>query len=229
MSSVIFHDKYTRDWMRAFPLGNGRIGAMLYGDPHKETIEINEESLWSGKQLKESYISDTQNLENIRDLLFKEKYEEASALCTDTLLASPSRVRFYESFGEIFIDFADKSDYTDYRKELDLSKAIATVSYTKNGVKYVSETFVSEKYDCFIYKLKAENGVFSCRVTMERGQDAVTSVIDGSTLLLDGQIFCPDHEYYGEEFWGMKFGAELHILSNGKTAKNKTGMFPCPF
>ncbi|MBQ3599056.1 MAG: glycoside hydrolase family 95 protein [Clostridia bacterium] len=224
MSSVIFHDKYTRDWMRAFPLGNGRIGAMLYGDPHKETIEINEESLWSGKQLKESYVSDTQNLENIRDLLFKEKYEEASALCTDTLLASPSRVRFYESFGEIFIDFADKSDYTDYRKELDLNKAIATVSYTKNGVKYASEAFVSEKYDCFIYKLKAENGVFSCRVTMERGQDAVTSVIDGSTLLLDGQIFCPAHEYYGEEFWGMKFGARLHILSNGKTAKNKTGI-----
>ena len=72
MSNIIFHDKYTRDWMRAFPLGNGRIGAMLYGDPHKETIEINEESLWSGKQLKESYISDTQNLENIRDLLFKD-------------------------------------------------------------------------------------------------------------------------------------------------------------
>ncbi|MBO7737229.1 MAG: glycoside hydrolase N-terminal domain-containing protein, partial [Clostridia bacterium] len=116
MSNIIFHDKYIRDWMRAFPLGNGRIGAMLYGDPHKETIEINEESLWSGKQLKEKCAADPQTLNKIRELLFEEKYGEASALCTDTFLACPPRVRFYESFGEIFIDFADKSDYTDYRK-----------------------------------------------------------------------------------------------------------------
>ncbi|MBR6506014.1 MAG: glycoside hydrolase family 95 protein [Clostridia bacterium] len=224
MSNIIFHDKYIRDWMRAFPLGNGRIGAMLYGDPHKETIEINEESLWSGKQLKEKCTADPKTLNKIRELLFKEKYEEASALCTDTFLASPPRVRFYESFGEIFIDFADKSDYIDYRKELDLGKAIAAVSYIKNGIKYVSETFVSEKYDCLVYKLNTENGCFSCRVTMERGQDAVTTAPDTDTLLLDGQIFCPAHEYYGEEFWGMKFGARLRVLSNGKTAKDTTGI-----
>ena len=224
MSNIIFHDKYIRDWMRAFPLGNGRIGAMLYGDPHKETIEINEESLWSGKQLKEKCTADPKTLNKIRELLFKEKYEEASALCTDTFLASPPRVRFYESFGEIFIDFTDKSEYTDYRKELDLSKAIAAVSYTKNGVRYKSETFVSEKYDCLVYKLNTENGCFSCRVSMERGQDAVTTAPDTDTLLLDGQIFCPAHEYYGEEFWGMKFGARLRVLSNGKTAKDTTGI-----
>ncbi len=224
MSNIIFHDKYIRDWMRAFPLGNGRIGAMLYGDPHKETIEINEESLWSGKQLKETCTADPQTLNKIRELLFKEKYEEASALCTDTFLASPPRVRFYESFGEIFIDFADKSDYTDYRKELDLGKAIATVSYTKNGVKHVSETFISEKYDCLVYKLKTENGCFSCRVTMDRGQDAVTAAPDTDTLFLDGQIFCPAHEYYGEEFWGMKFGAHLRVLSNGSTVNDQSGI-----
>lgn len=224
MSNIIFHDKYIRDWMRAFPLGNGRIGAMLYGDPHKETIEINEESLWSGKQLKEKCTADPKTLNKIRELLFKEKYEEASALCTDTFLSSPPRVRFYESFGEIFIDFTDKSDYTDYRKELDLGKAIAAVSYTKNGVRYKSEAFVSEKYDCLVYRLKAEKGVFSCRVSMERGQDAVTTAPDTDTLLLDGQIFCPAHEYYGEEFWGMKFGARLRVLSNGKTAKDKAGI-----
>ncbi len=224
MSNIIFHDKYIRDWMRAFPLGNGRIGAMLYGDPHKETIEINEESLWSGKQLKEEYTADPQTLNKIRELLFEEKYEEASSLCTDTFLASPPRVRFYESFGEIFIDFADKSEYTDYRKELDLGKAVATVSYIKNGVKHVSETFISEKYDCLVYKLKTENGCFSCRVSMDRGQDAVTAAPDTATLLPDGQIFCPAHEYYGEEFWGMKFGARLNILSNGKTAKDTTGI-----
>ena len=55
MSNILFHNNYKHDWMRAFPLGNGRIGAMLYGNPTTETIEINEESLWSGKQLEELY------------------------------------------------------------------------------------------------------------------------------------------------------------------------------
>ena len=50
MSTCIWHNRFEHDWMRAFPLGNGRVGAMLYGNPMKETIEINEESLWSGKQ-----------------------------------------------------------------------------------------------------------------------------------------------------------------------------------
>ena len=58
MSTKIFHNTYIRDWMRAFPLGNGRVGAMLYGDPHTETLEINEESLWSGRPLEEKYVTD---------------------------------------------------------------------------------------------------------------------------------------------------------------------------
>ena len=224
MSNIIFHTKYERDWMRAFPLGNGRIGAMIYGDPHMETIEINEESLWSGKQLEEEYVSNPQILNEIRELLFAEKYEEAAKLCTDTLLASPSRLRFYESFGEIFVDFSDKSPYMDYQKTLNLSEAIATVSYTKNNIKYKSETFISEKYDCFVYKLHSENGCFSCQVSMEREQDAATTAPASDTVLLDGQIFCPAHEYYGDEFYGMKFGARLHVTSNGKMINTQAGI-----
>lgn len=224
MSNKLFHAKYVRDWMRAFPLGNGRIGAMVYGDPHKETIEINEESLWSGKQLEEEYVSDTQNLNEIRELLFQEKFEEASALCTKTLLASPPRVRFYESFGEILIDYTDKSDYTDYRKELNLDEAIVTVSYAKNNVNYCNESFISEKYDCFVQKLQSRDGSFSCRISMEREQDAITTVPNPNTIFLDGQIFCPAEEQYGDEFLGMKFGAHLHITSDGTMSNDEKGI-----
>lgn len=108
MSNIVFHNTYKKDWMRAFPLGNGRIGAMLYGDPDKEILEINEESLWGGKQLEEKYIVKENTLDEIRALLFEEKYEKAANLCKSTLLASPSRVRYYESFGELFIDFPIK-------------------------------------------------------------------------------------------------------------------------
>ncbi len=216
MSDIIFHDEYRRDWMRAFPLGNGRLGAMVYGDPHKETIELNEESLWSGRRLEESYSSDLADLAQIRGLLFAEKYEEAASLCTDTLLASPPRVRSFESFGELFIDQFDKSDYYDYKKVLDLSKAIVFVSYKKGGVEFRSETFISEKYDCLIHRVQSFGGDFSCMVTFERGRDAITSAPDSKTLILDGQVFCPAHEFYGEAFDGMKFGAKLSLCSDGE-------------
>ena len=117
MSTCIWHNRFEHDWMRAFPLGNGRVGAMLYGNPMKETIEINEESLWSGKQQKEIYHSSPEILQQLRSLLFQEKYEEATKICTKTFLANPPTVRFYESFGELLIDFTDKREYTNYRKE----------------------------------------------------------------------------------------------------------------
>lgn len=214
MSDIIFHDEYVRDWMRAFPLGNGRLGAMVYGDPHFETLEINEESLWSGRQLVENYISSPENLSEIRELLFREKFQEAAALCERTLLASPPRVRSFESFGEIFIDFFDKGEYSEYRKKLELSTAITSVNYKKGGLSYASESFISEKYDCLIYRIVCD-GEFSCAVTMKRGQDASTVAADDS-LLLDGQIICPTHEYYGEGFDGMRFGAELKIITDGE-------------
>jgi alpha-L-fucosidase 2 len=207
--------------MRAFPLGNGRIGGMLYGDPHRETVEINEESLWSGKQLQERFTATRDNLDEIRRLLFAQKYVEAEKLCTDTLLASPPRVRFYESFGEIFIDFYDKSSYHNYRKELDMEKAIASVTYEKSGTRYHSESFISKEFDGLVYRMTADGAPFTCCVTMERGQDAFTSAIDNHTILLNGQIVCPSHPYYGEGFAGMRFGAHLYVDSDGKMTNSK--------
>ena len=55
MSTKLWYDRFVDEWIRALPLGNGRVGAMVYGNPHKETIEINEESLWSGRQIREEY------------------------------------------------------------------------------------------------------------------------------------------------------------------------------
>ena len=224
MSTKIFHNTYIRDWMRAFPIGNGRVGGMFYGDPHTETIEINEESLWSGKQLEESYVTDKENLAKIRELLFNEDFVGAEQLCKDTLLATPPRVRSYESFGEIIVDYADKSSYSDYRKELELNDAVVSVSYTKSGVKYKSEAFVSEKYDCLCYKMTTD-GKFSCSITMKRAQDAFTSVIDSSTLVLNGRIVCQTDEEHGEGFEGMSFGAKLYVKSDGILSFDKTHIF----
>ncbi len=225
MSTRIWHNRFEHNWMRAFPLGNGRIGAMLYGNPFKETIELNEESLWSGKQQKESYHSSPELLQQLRSLLFQERYEEATEVCTKTFLANPPRVRFYESFGELLIDFADKREYTNYRKELELSEAIAKVSYQKGNNWYHSETFISESYDVLVHRMITDGNPFSCKITFERGQDAYTSALNNNTLVMNGYIVHKEHELYGEGVEGMQFGSRIYVVSDGILTSDKTSIF----
>ena len=72
MSTKLWYNEFVNDWMNALPLGNGRVGAMFYGDPDCERIEINEESLWSGKQIQEKYHASPEALAEIRKLIFEE-------------------------------------------------------------------------------------------------------------------------------------------------------------
>ncbi len=220
MSTLLWHEDYERDWMRAFPLGNGRIGAMLYGDPYEETIEINEESLWSGRRIKEQYNSSPEALSEIRKLLLSECYEEAAELCDKTFMASPKCVRFFESMGEVRIEYPDKSRYENYRKELELSEAIGRVSYKKGKINFASETFVSEKYDGLVYKVTASSE-FDCNVTIERGQDAYTSALRSDLLFMNGRVTYYDEDEYGEGGEGMSFGANLFVRTDGKLLNDK--------
>ena len=215
MSTKLWYDEFIDDWMRALPLGNGRIGAMLYGNPHCEQIEINEESLWSGRQIKEQYHASPEALKEIRNLISQEKLIEAAALARKTFLSDPPVVRSYESFGEIFVDFFDKSPYTEYRKELELSEAIARVYWTKSKAHYKSECFISEDYDGFIYKVETDNKPFSCNVKINRKQDAYSSCINKNTIIMNGRITYSDHHYYGEGGEGMCFGAKLCVHTDG--------------
>lgn len=216
MSTKLWHNEFKDDWMWALPLGNGRIGAMQYGNPHCEQIEINEESLWCGRKIEEKYHASPEALAEIRRLIFEEKLTEAADLARATFLSDPPVVRSYESFGEIFIDFFDKSPYTNYRKELELSEAVSHVSWTKSGISYESECFISEDYDAFVYKLKNDGHPFSCKVTVKRKRDAYTACISDSTVIMNGRITYSDSRNYGEGGEGMSFGAKLRIETDGK-------------
>lgn len=216
MSTKLWYNEFKDDWMWALPLGNGRVGAMLYGNPQREQIEINEESLWCGRKIQEKYHATPEALAEIRKLIFEEKLKEAAELARGTFLSNPPVVRSYESFGEIFIDFPDKTPYTDYSKELDLSEAIARVFWAKSGVKYESECFVSEDYDAFVYKVSSDGRLFSCNVTMERKQDAYTACINDDTIIMNGCIHTATNPGQGEGGEGMSFGSRVRVISDGK-------------
>ena len=218
MSTLLWHNEFKNDWMWALPLGNGRIGAMLYGNPDCEQIEINEESLWCGRKIEEKYHASPEALSEIRKLIFEEKLQEAAALARSTFLSDPPVVRSYEAFGEIFIDFFDKSPYANYRKELELSEAISRVYWTRSGMNFKSECFVSEEYDALVYKLSNDGRPFSCNVSIKRKRDAYSAALRNNEIVMNGRITCADSESYGEGCEGMSFGARLRIESDGKLA-----------
>ncbi len=225
MSTKLWYNEFKDDWMWALPLGNGRVGAMLYGNPHCEQIEINEESLWCGRKIEEKYHASPEALAEIRRLLFEEKLEEAADLARATFLSDPPVVRSYESFGEIFIDFPDKTPYKEYRKELELSDAVAKVLWTKSGVKYQSECFVSEDYDAFVYKVSNEGKPFSCSVTMKRKQDAYTACVDENTIVMNGIVNTISTPMHGEGGEGMSFGSKLRVISDGEHTTDHSSIY----
>ena len=216
MSTKLWYDEFVNDWMWALPLGNGRIGAMQYGNPHCEQIEINEESLWSGRQIQEKYHASPEALKKIRSLIREEKLKEAAQLARETFLSDPPVVRSYESFGEIFIDFFDKSPYSCYRKELELSEAITRIFWTKSKINFKSECFISEDFDGFVYKVETDQNPFSCNVSIKRKQDAYSSCINSDTIIMNGRVTYSTHHYYGEGGEGMSFGARLRVKTDGE-------------
>ncbi len=222
MSTRIWYNKYDtgydnieNQWMRAVPLGNGRVAAMFYGNSDTETIQINEESLWTGRQIEEKFHSTPETLPTIRALLRENKLREAAEYCSKTLMADPVDIRHYQTFGELLVDFSDKTPCENYEKTLELSEAIASLTYEKNGNKYRTEAFVSSKYDALVYRVEATSP-FGCRVTINREKDAFTSAIDEHTLLMKGQLHYAPHPRYGEGGEGLSFGARLYLDTDGR-------------
>ena len=222
MSTKIWYDKYNigydnvdNQWMRSLPLGNGRVAAMVYGNPDTEIIEMNEESLWGGSQLEGTYGITPADLPDIRLLLSEGKFEEAEQACKRSLLANPATVRSYESFGEIKIDYFDKSPVKNYYRDLELSEAVAHVSFDRNDTHISSETFISARYDAFVHRIDSSHP-FSCSVTMKREKDAFTAVTSPDTLLLKGQIHYFDETKYGKGGEGMSFGARIFLDTDGE-------------
>ena len=223
MHDKLWYDRYVKDWMHALPLGNGRIGALVFGDPDREIIGINEESLWSGTTAPEKYTTTPENLTKLRQLIAEERLKEASELFAQAFTSDPLRIRNYETFGRIYVDFSDKTPYTDYYKELDLQRGVASVSWKKEDASFQSESFVSEDRDVFVYRVSSDKP-FSCKVRMDRAQDAYSAALSSDTLILNGRITYCDNPLHGKGAEGMSFGGKLKLLTDGESTPEHSAL-----
>lgn len=130
-------------WENALPIGNGRLGAMIYGNVEKETIQLNEHTVWSGSPNRNDNPEAFASLPEIRQLIFDGKQKEAERLANKTIISKKSHGQMFEPVGSFHLAFNGHDNYTNYYRELDIERAVAKISYVVDDVTYTREVLAS--------------------------------------------------------------------------------------
>lgn len=156
--SVLWYNDPAADFNSALPVGNGRIGGMIYGRPEKELIELNEDSVWSGGKRNRLNPDALEGLKEVRQLLSEEKIPEAEKLAFSKLQGVTPNSRHYMPLGNLYIDMKLQGAAREYKRGLDLENALAFTEFISGETSYKREVFVSEPDSVMVVHLSAENG-----------------------------------------------------------------------
>jgi len=185
----IWFDKPAAKWNDALPIGNGRLGAMVFGNPAKEQLQLNEESLWAGCPV-ESWPTDfPKHLAEVRRLLFAGQNAEAQAYGIEHLTARPTSFRSYEPLADLWLDFGAVKDVTGYRRELSLADGLARVTFRQGDATLTREAFVSAPDNVLVVRVKTDKpGTLALAVSLTRKRNATITAPANDRVSLDGQI-----------------------------------------
>src|SRR5512133_470729 len=142
---TIWFNKPAAEWNDALPVGNGKLGAMIFGGIEMEHLELNESTVWTGEQRWDANPAALKSLSEVRHLLFSGKYKEAETLAQSNIMGQKPQNpgATYQALGDLFLDFGTQKNIHNYRRELNIEDAIARVSCTSDNVNYVREVFSS--------------------------------------------------------------------------------------
>ena len=219
---TLFYTNAAVKWTEALPIGNGRLGAMIFGGAEREHLQLNEATLWAGGPYDPSNTNALAALPEARRLVFAGQYDEASKLIGDKMMAVPLREMPYETLGDLFLDFGTNAAVENYRRDLDLDTAVATVSYTANGVHFKREIFSSPVDQVIVIHLTADKPgqiSFTASMTSPQKADVKSEYVggDGSVLVLSGV----NGDARGIK-GALKFQARMQITVQGGSATDGT-------
>lgn len=181
-------------WENALPLGNGRLGAMVYGNVDKETMQLNEHTLWSGGPNRNDNLLAGDSLPIIRQLIFEGKQKEAERLANKVIVSKQSQGQMFQPVGSLQLAFEGHGNYSHYYRELDLERAVTKTSYVVEGVTYTRETLASLPDRVVVMRLTASKpGSLSFRTFFTTPQPkAVVKTTPAKELTIAGTVM--DHE-----------------------------------
>jgi alpha-L-fucosidase 2 len=152
----LWYKQPAAQWTEALPVGNGRLGAMVFGKTDEERIQFNEETYWSGGPYSQTVKGGYKALPEIQRLIFEGDYIKAHRLFGRRLMGYPVEQQKYQSLGDLILKFEAAGEVEDYRRELDLDTAVASVSYVQGGVRFVREVFSSPVDQVIVVRLTAD-------------------------------------------------------------------------
>ncbi|HZN07106.1 MAG TPA: glycoside hydrolase family 95 protein, partial [Pyrinomonadaceae bacterium] len=211
---LLWYDRPAQEWTEALPIGNGRLGAMIFGGPAGEQLQLNEDTLYAGQPYDPNNPESVKALPEARRLIFEGKYKEAHDLVGAKMMARPIKQMPYEPVGDLKLLFPGHENATDYRRELDLNTAIATVSYKVGATTFTREMFASPVDQVIVVRLTT-NGRLNFTAHFETPQKAAVSNHGSNTLILRG--------INGDAFGitgGLKFEAGVLVLAREATTEN---------
>lgn len=195
-------------WIDAFPLGNGSIGAMVFGGADTERLALNHENLWRGVTRNRTTEPKHQFLPEIREKLLAGDWIEGANLATKHLSGHERRVQPYQPVGDLHLRFSDHSNIENYRRSLDLSTATVEVSYQIGDVTYKRETFISAVDKVLVTRITADKpGVVSALVRLGRIEDPDCEIKEWSGKNKIG--------FQGRFTEGIEFAVETRVYSSG--------------
>jgi alpha-L-fucosidase 2 len=191
---VLHYSRPATEWVEALPVGNGRLGAMVFGGIHQERLQLNEDTLWAGGPYEPINPEALAALPEVRRLIAAGDYAAAQALVQQKLMARPIRQMPYQTIGNLMLTFAGGDTVNNYRRDLNLDTAVATTSYTTGGgpwaVTHVREVFASPVDQVIVMRVSATRpgqggGSLSFSLGASSPQQANTRT-DGDELILEG-------------------------------------------
>lgn len=142
-------------WENALPIGNGRLGAMVYGNVQEETIQLNEHTVWSGSPNRNDNPLALDSLSEIRRLIFEGKHKEAERLANRVIITKKSHGQMFQPVGSLHLAFEGHDNHTDFYRELDIERAVSKTSYKIGNVTYTREAFASFPERVIVMQLTA--------------------------------------------------------------------------
>ncbi len=204
---VLWYNQPAAKWTEALPVGNGRMGAMVFGQPAEERIQYNEDTLWTGKPHDYARPGAAQHLPALRQAIAAKNNKEALELAKAHFLGDPVRQKAYQPFGDIRLSFPNHHLATDYRRELDLDAALARTTYRVGETTYTREVFASYPAQAIVIRLTADKpGSVDVVLRSESPhKSAVTRLVGADTLALSGQIAAD----------GLRFESRVRLFATG--------------
>lgn len=206
----LWYDEPAAQWTEALPVGNGRLGAMVFGTVDTEQLQLNEDTVWAGKPVERDRVGAYKHLAEARRLIFEGKYVEGQRIMQREFMGE-RLIRSYQTLGDLQLRFPmGQGLITNYRRQLNLDTATASVSYQAGDATFTREVFASPVDRCIVVRLSCDRRAnISFDASLSRPADFIVETVPPDRIVMIGQA-AQDGEHKG-----VRFEAQLKIITEG--------------